>query len=76
MKHSYLTGAFTPVKILTPSGDEIKCVLRQGKLRDFAPTAAIPPKDVEDILVHIALTIGAEGDVLAESGIIYRWSLK
>lgn len=76
MRHSCLTGSFIPVKIQTPHGDKIKCVLRQGKLRDFAPTGALPPKDVEDILSHLSLTIGMAGEVLTESGSVYKWSIE
>lgn len=76
MKHSYLTGSFTPVKIQAPCGSKIKCVLRQGKLCDFAPTGVLPLKDAQDILEHLISTSGAAGTVLVRSGSTYKWCIE
>lgn len=76
MRHSYLTGSFTPVKILTPSGGKIKCVLRRGRLRDFTPTGGVPARDAADILEHLTNTAGVAGTVLTGSGNIYKWTIE
>lgn len=76
MKHSCLTGSFTPVKIQTPLGDKIKCVLRQGKLRDFVPAGTVSARDAADILDHLTNTTGVGGTVLTGSGTIYTWTIE
>lgn len=75
MRHSYLSGAFTPVRVITESGGVVVGVLRKGVLQNLAPVGHIPLADVREIASHINITHGTSGRVLTESGAGYKWSL-